>query len=141
MNQLVGSSFLYQIREKVLDLKKDYDTLFVGCQMFRKYTFQEFCWARMMVGSRIFGLFIDGLKTEILAPFADMLNHKVPKETSWNFHQEDNSFVIESLKDIEVGQEVFDSYGKKCNSRFLLNYAFVIPNNKENQIVHICSFI
>lgn len=47
-----------------------------------------------MVGSRIFGLFIDGIKTDILAPFADMLNHKLPKETSWNFIQTEGGFGI-----------------------------------------------
>lgn len=33
----------------------------------------------MLVGSRVFGVIIDNIKTEILVPFADMLNHKVPK--------------------------------------------------------------
>lgn len=33
----------------------------------------------MIIGSRIFGLIIDGIKTEALVPFADMLNHRVPK--------------------------------------------------------------
>jgi hypothetical protein len=41
----------------------------------------------MMVGSRVFGVFIDKVKTEILAPFADMLNHKIPKETVWNYSE------------------------------------------------------
>ena len=35
----------------------------------------------------MFGVNIDGIKTNILAPFADMLNHKLPKQTSWNFVQ------------------------------------------------------
>ena len=76
----MGSPFLLQIREKVIDLRKDYDAIVGVSKEFReKYTFKEFNWARMMVGSRVFGVNIDHCKTEVLAPFADMLNHKVPK--------------------------------------------------------------
>jgi histone-lysine N-methyltransferase SETD3 len=29
---------------------------------------------------------------------------------------------------------VFDSYGKKCNSRFLLNYGFIVEENDANEV-------
>jgi histone-lysine N-methyltransferase SETD3 len=29
--------------------------------------------------------------------------------------------------------QVYDSYGKKCNSRFLLNYGFIVDNNDSNE--------
>lgn len=132
--QLEGSSFLYMIREKVADLRKDYD-LIRSVDADFKYSFMEFCWARTTVCSRIFGLVIDGVKTDALVPFADMLNHRVPKHTSWNYSQIQGGFVIESVEDIERGSEVFDSYGRKCNSRFLLNYGFVMPNNDANEVV------
>jgi hypothetical protein len=38
-----------------------------------------------MIGSRIFGLMVHGVKTEVLVPFADMLNHRQPKQTIWNY--------------------------------------------------------
>ena len=132
LGELVGSPFLFMIHEKVMDLRRDYDTILKADRGFEKYSFKEFCWARMMVGSRIFGLNITGVKTEVLVPFADMLNHRLPKQTAWNYVESMNGFLIESLEDIEIGQEVFDSYGRKCNSRFLLNYGFVIPSNKDN---------
>lgn len=135
LQELAGSAFLEQIKEKVYDLKRDYDYVTQSCPTFCKYSFREFCWARMIVGSRIFGLKIDGIKTEILVPFADMLNHKLPKQTMWSFDQEKNCFFIESLEDISPGDEVFDSYGKKCNSRFLLNYGFVLAENLANEVV------
>lgn len=28
-------------------------------------------------------------------------------------------------------QQVYDSYGQKCNHRFLLNYGFAIEHNRE----------
>jgi histone-lysine N-methyltransferase SETD3 len=33
----------------------------------------------MSASSRIFGLVIDGVKTDAFVPFADMINHKRPK--------------------------------------------------------------
>lgn len=126
LTELIGSPFLMQIHEKVYDLKRDYDRLCLASTDFRKYMFRDFCWARTIVGSRIFGLLINGVKTDILAPFADMLNHKLPKQTAWNYIDQREGFVIESLEDIPAGVEVFDSYGKKCNSRYLLNYGFVV---------------
>lgn len=97
LSQLIGSPFLMQVHERVMDLKKDYDRVCLHSEPFRKYKFRDFCWARTMVGSRMFGLFIDGKKTDILAPFADMLNHRLPKQTTWNYIQEEKGFVIESL--------------------------------------------
>ena len=93
------------------------------------------------MGSRIFGLHIDGSKTDILAPFADMLNHRLPKQTTWNYIDDQQGFLIESLQHIDSGVEVFDSYGKKCNSRYLLNYGFVVDLNPETQVVlfRLCS--
>jgi protein-histidine N-methyltransferase len=37
------------------------------------------------------------------------------------------------MDDIKRGDEVYDSYGKKCNSRFLLNYGFINLNNDANE--------
>lgn len=39
----------------------------------------------MVVSSRIFGVVINGKKTDALVPIADMLNHRIPKMTSWYF--------------------------------------------------------
>ena len=62
-----------------------------------------------------------------------MLNHKRPRETYWNFDDACNSFVIKGAANIKKGEEVFDSYGIKCNSRFLLNYGFTLENNEDNE--------
>jgi len=70
----------------------------------------------MMVSSRIFGMNIEGTKTDGFVPMADMLNHKRPKQTTWSYIDAKGGFVIEALHDIQRNEEVFDSYGKKCNS-------------------------
>lgn len=95
---------------------------------------------RMIVSSRVFGIVVDKLKTDALVPYADMLNHKLPKQTCWYFCDRDQGFVIKSLRDIEGGTEIYDSYGQKCNSRFLLNYGFTLPQNICNEVVFMKTF-
>lgn len=36
-----------------------------------------------------------------------------------------------SLQPIQAGAQVYDSYGQKCNHRFLLNYGFAVEDNRE----------
>ena len=42
--------------------------------------------------------------------------------------------MIESKEEIGRGEQVYDSYGKKCNSRFFLNYGFIVENNDANEV-------
>jgi histone-lysine N-methyltransferase SETD3 len=63
-----------------------------------------------------------------------MLNHRRPKQTAWSYSDERKGFIIESLEDVERGGHVYDSYGKKCNSRFLLNYGFIVLDNDGNEV-------
>ena len=41
--------------------------------------------------------------------------------------------MIEACDDIERWDQIYDSYGKKCNTRFLLNYGFINLNNDGNE--------
>jgi len=88
----------------------------------------------MLVASRIFGITIDGIKTDAFVPFADMLNHKRPRETTWFYSDEKEGFIIEACEDLPRGAPIHDSYGKKCNSRFFLNYGFINANNDANEV-------
>jgi len=76
---------------------------------------------------------IDGVKTDGLVPMADMLNHKRPRETKWTYDQKKGGFIITALKNIGGDMEVFDSYGRKCNSRFFVNYGFSLEHNLDNE--------
>ena len=87
----------------------------------------------MMVCSRIFGIDIEGTKTDGFVPYADMLNHKRPRQTSWTYTDDREGFIIEALEDIKRGDQIYDSYGKKCNTRFLLNYGFINLDNDANE--------
>ena len=130
---LAGSPFLDQVNEKIDDIQVDYNTICNAVPEYALFPIDEFSKIRMAVSSRIFGMQIDGVKTDGFVPLADMLNHRRPRQTSWNYDQEKGGFIIDALENIVRGEEVLDSYGKKCNSRFLLNYGFINRNNDANE--------
>ena len=130
---LKGTQFLELIKKKKREMKEDYDLLTNIIPGYTKYDFNLFKKMREVISSRVFGVTIKGKKNDIIAPYADMLNHKRPRQTHWNFDDESNSFIIRGVSNVKKGQEVFDSYGIKCNSRFLLNYGFTVENNEDNE--------
>jgi histone-lysine N-methyltransferase SETD3 len=132
LGYLKGSYLLDQIDERNAAIAANYEAICEVVPHFRSYaTLQEFKWARMCVCSRNFGLVINGVQTAALVPYADMLNHYRPRETKWQFDDDLQSFTVVSLQHIRAGAQVYDSYGRKCNHRFLLNYGFSIESNVE----------
>lgn len=129
---LKGSYLLSQIRDRVQAITRDYRSVCAAAPEFASIaTLEEFTWARTIVCSRNFGLMINGRRTSALVPHADMLNHHRPRETKWTFCEESQCFTITTLKEIGAGEQVYDSYGQKCNHRFLLNYGFCVEKNVE----------
>ena len=130
---LKGTSFLQIVNSKKKEIYQDYVTLCGVINNFQRFSYDNFCKVRMIVSSRIFGVKIKNLKTEVFAPYADMLNHRRVRQTHWYYEDSYNAFVISAIENIEPGYELYDSYGKKCNSRFLLNYGFTLENNEDNE--------
>lgn len=112
-------------------MRADYDEVCRICPEFCRYSFQDFLEIRTAVGSRNFGISMNGEKRTAMIPYADMLNHFRPRETSWTFESKLNVFTITSLTTLKAGQQVMDSYGKKCNSKFFLHYGFAVEVNRE----------
>ena len=133
LEYLKGSPFYAQILEKKEDIKNDYNKLCEHLPDFNQFSFSKFCKARVLISSRIFGISINSKKTDVLVPFADLLNHKRPKQTQWFYDDNLESFVIQAIDDIKEGNEIFDSYGKKTNARFLLNYGFCLEENDTSE--------
>lgn len=133
-NWLKGSAFLDQIHEKIEDIKADYELICKEVPEYVQFPLREYSEIRMMVSSRIFGIQVEGVKTDGFVAYADMLNHKRPRQTSWTYTDEKQGFIIEAIEDIKRGDQVYDSYGKKCNSRFFLNYGFINLNNDANEV-------
>jgi histone-lysine N-methyltransferase SETD3 len=131
---LIGSPFLQQVESKIEDVAKDYQTIVNDVPEFTKYSLKEFSHVRMLISSRIFGINVNGKKTDSLVPLADMLNHRHPQQTSWEYKEDVKGFVIDVKEAIPRGDEIYDSYGRKCNSRFFMNYGFILENNIDNEV-------
>jgi len=129
---LDGSYLQTQVEDRRFAIENDYAAI---CELVPGFaevaTLAEFKWARMCVCSRNFGLVVNGTRTSAMVPLADMLNHYRPRETKWTFDNGLQAFTITTLMGIRGGAQVYDSYGQKCNHRFLLNYGFSIENNVE----------
>ncbi len=129
---LTGSHLLEQIRERNAAIATDYTTILSLDPSFEAIcSLDDFKWARMCVCSRNFGMQINGVRTAALVPYADMLNHYRPRETKWQFEDYSQSFTVVSTEAISSAAQVYDSYGLKCNHRFLLNYGFSVEVNIE----------
>ena len=135
LDYLKGSPFLSQILEKKEDMKSDYNKLCEYLPDYKQFSYLKFCEARVLISSRIFGIAINDNKTDVLAPFADLLNHKRPRQTQWYYDDNLESFVIQATENIKEGNEIFDSYGKKTNARFLLNYGFCLDDNDTSEFL------
>ena len=131
---LRGSFALERIEDRKRSLSEDYQSLRQGVPGF-SHTYSEFEWAHVVVTSRNFGLKVRGCSVQALVPMADLLNHATPRETAWGFDNDSDAFRMTALKNFGPGEAVHDSYGRKCNSRFFVNYGFVLPDNPDNEAV------
>eukprot|EP01083_Nonionella_stella_P066824 176305_1 len=130
---LIGSIALKKIDDRLESLRLEYESLCGAVPEFARFSLSDFIWARLVVITRIFGLVIDDVKTDGLVPMADMLNHRRPRETKWTYSQKKRGFLITALQNIPENSEIFDSYGRKCNSRFFVNYGFSLEFNLDNE--------
>ena len=126
LEYLKGSPFLNQILEKKQEMKNDYIKLCEYIPNFKQFKFSKFKEARVLISSRIFGIAINNNKTDALAPFADLLNHRRPRQTQWYYDDNLESFIIQAIDNIKQGNEIFDSYGKKTNARLLKIILYLI---------------
>jgi histone-lysine N-methyltransferase SETD3 len=141
LEYLRGSLTLEEIRERQENYSSEYADLCKKVPEFAVHSERDYFWGRLVVLTRIFGVTIESTDTSALVPMADMLNHKYPAETYWTFDQGLNAFTITSQKDFVAGEQVYDSYGRKCNTEFFMNYGFVpFEDNPNNECKLILSF-
>ena len=84
--------------------------------------------------SRNFGSVFNGISNGILVPLADMLNHSRPRQTSWEYKQDEEAFVITALTHLRKGDQVLDSYGRRDNRRLFFCYGFVEDDNLDGNM-------
>jgi protein-histidine N-methyltransferase len=63
----------------------------------RRFTLQQFIWARSIVSTRNFGVHVQGSRDDLLVPLADMINHGRPPNCTWAFHEKSLSFLVTAI--------------------------------------------
>ncbi|KAL4456512.1 hypothetical protein ABPG74_000619 [Tetrahymena malaccensis] len=128
LQYLEGTAALKLVQEQKEDIKNDYETISQLIPEFKQeFSMEQFRWAFLCSHSRVFGIKVKGVKTSVMVPLADMLNHKHSgqEEGEWVFDDATNCFTVKTLKKIQRNQQIHFSYGSKCNSKLFLNYGFV----------------
>lgn len=130
---LTGTLAGAMLDELRADLEAEYAALSAKVRLFRPVTRDEWTWARLCIGSRVFSVTIDGIETTALVPLADMLDHRVERHTRWGFDQDADAFTLVAERAYAAGDEVHDSYGAKPNARLLVQYGFCLDDNPADQ--------
>lgn len=58
-----------------------------------------------------------------------MINHSRPRQTTWEYNQEEDAFIITALTKLYAGNQIMDSYGRRDNRRLFFCYGFVEDDN------------
>ena len=110
-------------------LKEDYDILVEKIDFLRDIPYVKYLESRIITSSRVYSIKIHGEPSLAMVPYADLFNHKVPKDTSWFYDDETDCFTVKAIKDVKKGVEVYDTYGNKGNTDLLLFYGFTVDDN------------
>jgi protein-histidine N-methyltransferase len=112
----------------------EYLTLCQHVPGFSAFSYEAFLWARLVVLTRVFGLFMGEQRTTAMVPFADMFNHAVPPDLSWMSVRErrGTGFAMFALRGAEAGMPLHISYGERSGSHMLLNYGFYPSDSDES---------
>lgn len=108
--------------------RSTYDLLVEKIPVIGMWSFQQVTDAMLLVGSRSFGVKVNGTFTNVMVPLADMLNHNRPPDAIWTYDDSIQGFKMTAARNIKKGQEIFDSYGEKSSYEFLLDYGFIYEN-------------
>jgi hypothetical protein len=101
---------------------------FDGSDNFEEF-YSRYIHYRFLVGSRIFGYERDGHSQSGLVPYIDMFNHSFEPNAAWEYNDQTDSFVLQSIKSINPGEEIVDSYGCQNNFNLFVYYGFVSNPN------------
>ncbi len=134
IEQLQTSLCKQELTMRARQYQLEYTSLCNCVPSFDHFSFADWMWARLAVLTRIFGVTVEGQRTSMLVPFADMLNHRIPHDARWEYDDEINAYVLTSVHAIQAGEQVYISYGStKANSDLFMNYGFVCNTNIYNK--------
>ncbi|EFN53459.1 hypothetical protein CHLNCDRAFT_136721 [Chlorella variabilis] len=97
---------------------------------------QDTVWAACMVNSRSFSETVEGETVSLMVPCADMANHALAPNASYQFVAPADAFQLQALQDIARGAEACISYGctHKSNEGLMRDYGFVVPGNLNDRV-------
>ena len=92
---LKGSPMSRKIQDRINNFVQDYKIICNCCDGFEEeYSFNDFLFIRILVGSRNFGIRIDGVKRVAMVPFSDMLNHHQSPNISWFYDNNKKTLIV-----------------------------------------------
>lgn len=105
---LVGTSMLDKLNLDSIITIEEYSELIDKVPEFEAIEIDDYIRLMQLTGSRLFAVEMKGKKERIMVPVADMFNHlgNKPKQTSWNFYDDDNAFIVKAKRAIAPGEEV-----------------------------------
>ena len=124
LQELQGcTELLLKVRSQQKSMRDEYNSIqrLPGIHTFPPFSYDEFVWAALAVGTRVFSLCINNCKTSVLAPLADMMNHKNPAGSSWSYCNRKEAFTLTACTHMADGEPVYESYGVKDNKVSHLN--------------------
>ena len=130
------SELLVKVRSQQRSMREEYQSIvrLPGVSAIAQFSYDEFVWAALAVGTRVFSLCINNQKTSVLAPLADMMNHKNPAGSSWSYCNRKEAFTLTACCTMQAGEAVYESYGVKDNKRFFASYGFCLEDNPANEV-------
>jgi histone-lysine N-methyltransferase SETD3 len=134
LSGLCGSSLIRKLQKRREEWTTEYDKIVAASSTLGRHGEMQFLWARSHVEARNYGGYLhpESVKEAYLAPLADFMNHRRPRETSWEFNGRTQCFEVTALNDLEAGVEVHSSWGAKSNARYMLTYGFTVHPNVED---------
>lgn len=132
LNYLQGSYILELVLSRKHIIKSEYYNLCNALPSFRRFSLDDFMWARTAINSRCFGISHIHGASVAMVPFIDLVNHHQSGPAYWGAHPSQHGFSLTANDYIFPNMELFMSYGTKTKGRFFASYGF-IPENSDNK--------
>ena len=95
---------------------------------------EDLLYGYFIASTRCFNLVIGGKETITFVPISDMLNHHKEHQVTWNYDNEKKGYVLKAIKDIKMGEQVYNNYGfVRGNLQMYLQYGFLPDNIDEDR--------
>ena len=137
-----------QAQEHIRNLTKSFESIQSFLSKLPKalrcaVTFEQYRWAWSTVNTRaVYWLrptssYLKTTKKDCLAlpPVLDLLNHSCEANIKATFNEENRCYEIRTFTKYKRYSQAFISYGPHDNSKLLVEYGFLLPNNPHNAVV------